>query len=376
MRKRFWALWVPAIIMLSCKAGGGDPSVVDIDSFSDKGNASFFEEVYTDMMLLPLDLDDHLLGSSHQLHLEQADDGYVITDMQTEAILLLGPDGSLKTYVSKVGRGPGEYNYLQTCKYRDHKMIALADDSHVIEYTEDGELSAEYTLDYAFADLMLSDNGGAVMLMSRYDGEEEVCDRIIFTDDSYRQTSSFFPLGFQLFNFGSHLTKLSGDEYFYVPLSMPQVFKCRGNEVVTTYNFDFRGKGFPEAFLKSDDWEVIYDVMMSTPEIYYVGGAFETPDFLLFCLGSIIDGDDKDYGLWLIDRRDMSSKIEYYDRNGSEYGFFGPPQMLTPDNEVVYVCDVSLYDDVKDTVPGLSRYASLFEDCPSDYALLFCRIGK
>ena len=376
MRSSFWALCLPAIIMLSCKAGGGDSSVVEIDSFSDKSNASFFEEVYSDIRLLPLDLGGRLLGSSHQLGLEKAGDGFVITDMQTEAILLIGPDGTLKTYVSKVGRGPGEYNYLQTCKYRDHKMIALADDTHIIEYTEDGELSKEYTIDYALADIMLSGNGGATLLMSRYDGEEDICDRIIFTDDSYSQTSSFFPLEYQLFNFGSHFTKLSEEEYFYVPLSMPQVFKCRGNEVVTTYNFNFRGKGFPEAFLKSDDWEVIYDVMMSTPEIYYVGEAFETSDFLLFGLGNIIDGEDRDSGLWLIDRKDMSSKIEYFDRTGPEFGFFGPPQMLTSDNEVVYICDVSLYDEVKDSVPGLSKYASLFKDCPSDYAILYCKIGK
>lgn len=376
MRTCFWALCLTAMILLSCRNDRGDSSVVEIDSFSDKSNASFFEEVYSDIRLLPLDIDGHLLGSSNEMDLEKAGDGFVITDRQTEAILLIGPDGALKTYVSKVGRGPGEYNYLQTCKYRDHKMIALADDSHVIEYTEDGELSREFTLDYAFADLMLSGNGGAVMLMSRGDGEEEVCDRIIFTDDSYNQTSSFFPLEFQLFNFGSHFTKLSEDEYLYIPLSMPQVFKCRGNEVVTTYNFNLRGKGFPEAFLKSDDWEVIYDVMMSTPVIYYVGGAFETSDFLLFDLGNIIDGEDKDRGLWLIDRKDMSSKIEYFDRTSPEYGFFGPPQMLTPDNEVVYVCDVSLFDDVEDIVPGLSKYASLFKSCPSDYAILFCKIGK
>lgn len=373
MRKSIWALWLPAILLLSCKAGG-DPSVVEINSFSDKSNASFFGEVYSDVRLLPLDLDGHLLGSSSQLSLDKADDAYLITDMQTGALLLFDADGALKTYISKVGRGPGEYNYLQTCKYRDHKMLALADDMRIIEYTEDGELSAEYPLDNYYMDLLLSGNEGATLLLSRSGGEEEVCDRIIFTDDSFQKTSSFFPQAFQLFTFGSHLTKLDDDAYLYVPLSEPKVYKFRGNELVTTFEFNFRGKGFPESFLKSDDWEVMLEVMTNTPEIYYVGEAFENGDYLLFGLGNIINGEDRDRGLWLIDKKDMSSQIEYYDYKGSPFAFFGPPQILTPDNEIVFVCDVSLYDDVKDSIPGLSRYAALFENCPSDNALLFCKI--
>ncbi len=374
MRKCFRALWLPVILLLSCKAGGDDPSLIQIDSFSEKSNASFFEEVYSDIRLLPLNLDGHLLGSSSQAGLDRAGDGYILTDTQTEALLLFGPDGSLRTYISKVGRGPGEYTYLQTCRYRDHKLTALADDTHIIEYTEDGELSAEYYLDHAYMDLMLSEGEGATLLMTRYDGDDEVCDRIIFTDGSYRQTASFFPQSFQLFTFGSHLTKLDDDVYFYVPLSEPKVYKFRGSELVSTYEFNLHGKGFPESFLKSDDWEVMLDVMTNTPEIYYVGEAFETRDYLLFGLGNIISGEDRDRGVWLIDKKDMSSRIEYYDYRGSAFAFFGPPQLLTPDNEVVFVCDVSLYDEVKDSVPGLSRYASLFENCPSDYALLFCKI--
>ena len=89
MRKCFRALWLPVILLLSCKAGGDDPSLIQIDSFSEKSNASFFEEVYSDVRLLPLNLDGHLLGSSSQAGLDRAGDGYILTDTQTEALFAI-----------------------------------------------------------------------------------------------------------------------------------------------------------------------------------------------------------------------------------------------------------------------------------------------
>jgi len=376
LKLRFWALCLPSILLLSCKADVGDPSHVLIDSFSEKSTASFIEDVYSDVRLVPLELDGHLLGSSMLMLLEQAGEGYILTDRQSQAGYLFNPDGSLRTYISKVGRGPGEYNSLEHVKYQDHKIVALADGDHVIEYSEAGDLIRESFLDYDFMDFQLFRDKGAAFLVSRSDGEDEVCDRIIFTDTLFQKTASFFPQAFQLFNYESHLSRVGDDEYLYVPVTSTQIYQCRMDEVVKTYDIDLHGKEFPDSILKADDFEVMLDVMMRTPEIYYVPQAFENQDFLLLGLGNIIDGEDKDSGVWLIDLKDMSSRIEYCEQKSVEYSFFGPPQMLTPDNEVVFICDLSLYDEVKNSVPGLSRYDSLFADCPSDSALLFCKIGE
>lgn len=79
---------------------------------------------------------------------------------------------------------------------------------------------------------------------------------------------------------------------------------------------------------------------------------------------------------WIIDKRSFASRIEYADMEAPMLQFLGPPQMLTSDNEVVYICDLSLFDSVGEKVPGFAILDGLIEHKASDCILLFCKIGR
>lgn len=118
------------------------------------------------------------------------------------------------------------------------------------------------------------------------------------------------------------------------------------------------------------------DILMGTPDIYGLVNVFENQEYLFQAVCHLVDGEEKRIGQWVIDKRDMSSRIEYWDLDGPKFQFFGPPQMLTENNEVVYVCDLSLIDNVKDKIPGLTKIAQDNQGRTSDTILLFCKIGE
>ena len=128
--------------------------------------------------------------------------------------------------------------------------------------------------------------------------------------------------------------------------------------------------------LEADDYETILEVLTGTPDMYGIASAFENRDYLLLALSHLVDGDESRIGHWLINKKDLDSRIEYQDLKGPLFEVFGPPHWRTADNEVVFLCEASLYDAVKDLVPGLSDVATVIQEGSPDNVLLFCKIAK
>ena len=378
MKTHFGAFIIPVILFFACSPKQRDLSNAYIDSFSEESDADFFREVFSDIRAIPMDLADHLLGSNAFLRFEKADDGFLLTDRQAGSIYLLDGDGSLLTHISKIGRGPGEYNEIQHAVYKNHSIIVLADGSHVIEYSESGDLVKEAVFEEWFADLAPLEENGYALFEYRDCGENEVEDRIIITDSAFVKKRSFLPLEYQLFNYGALTFGVVGENgrYLCVQQSCPVIYKCDRDTVITTYTFDLHKKEFPAKMLEADDYETILEVLMGTPDMYGIASAFENRDYLLLALSHLVDGDESRIGHWLINKKDLESRIEYQDLKGPLFEFFGPPQLLTADNEVVYVCEASLYDTVMDLIPGLSDVANVFQEGSPDNVLLFCKIAK
>lgn len=378
MNTRFWALFLPSILFYACNPKPSVISDVYINSFSEESNSSLFEDVFSDIRVVPLYLGEHVLGSTMALHVERAEGGYLITDHQTNSIYYLDHHGSLITYLSKVGRGPGEYNYLQYCKYKDHRLIALADGTHIIEYTENGALVKEAFLEEDIMDFFPLDGQEYALFLYRYNGESDLEDRVVITDSSFVKKRSYLPMTYQLFNYGSYISSVTGDESLFLCIqqSRPELYKCDKDTVVTTYHYDFNGKEYPKAMLEVDDYEPMLDILTGTPDIYGIVNVFENQDYLFQAISHLVDGEENRIGQWMIDKRDMSSSIEYWDLDSPEFQFFGPPQMLTENNEVVYICDLSLIDNVKDMIPGLTKIEQENKGKVTDAMLLFCKIGE
>ena len=379
MRSIYWAVIIPTALFLSCRSNHGSPtSDIFIDSFAEESNMDYFRDVYSDIRVVPLNLGDHLLGSTSTLRVDDADGRFLLTDRQTGSIYLLNKDGSLGSYIAKVGRGPGEYSEIQHAIYRNHRVIVLADGSHIIEYTESGEMVREAVFDEWITDITPLGEDEYALFLYRNSGENDIEDRIIITDSAFVKKQSFLPLAFQLFSYGALTSRVTGqnDQYICVQQSSPLVYKCNRDTILTTYHFDFHGKEYPKPLLESDDYETILNILTTTPVIYSVANVFESPDYLLFVLCQLIDGEESRIGQWLIEKESMTSRLEYQNLSGPVFQFFGPPQMLTADKEVVYVCEASLFETVKDFVPGLSKLQEAFDNNPFGNVILFCTIGE
>ena len=365
-------------LLSGCRSRQSSPSNVYIDSFSEESNASFFENVYSDVRVVPLSLDGAVLSSPFNLSVDYAEGRFLISDMQTGSIFLCAPDGSLATHISKVGRGPGEYRYVTQCKYFNHRIVVLADGNHMIEYSEEGNLIKETQLEEDALGFFPLGNQEYALFLSRYNGESDQEDRIVITDSSFVKKRSFLSLPYQLYNDGSHISPVVDGKgcFLCVQQTFQQVFKCDKDSVVTTYHYDLKGKGIPESFLKSEDYGYMLDVLMNTPDMYYLVNAFESRDYLFQALRHLVHGETMRIGQWLIDKRSFASRIEYADMEAPLVQFLGPPQMLTSDNEVLYICDLSLFDSVGEKVPGFAILDELIEHKASDCILLCCKIGR
>lgn len=374
MKTRLWALILPATILFACRSNQeGSPSDVFIDSFSEESNTSFFEEVFSDIKVVPLDFGTDLTGANSSMSLRKSEGKFIITDHQTKTVYLFASDGSLITRVNKEGRGPGEYVELWAGDYSDHSLFVLGD-GRLLEYSEAGEFVREHNFEKSVQDFCpLGDREFAQLIFC---SGEDVEDRILISNTSDQIIQSFFLEEFMLYNYGAGLSKMDGrDEFLYRHAGLPRVDRCCRDSVITTYHFNLHGKEMPDGILKADDWSTMLDIMSNTPEIYYIASAFENDRYLLVALDFMIGSENESrIGQWLIDKNDWSSRIEYKDLDGPEFLFFGPPQMLTRDNEVVYICDATLFDTVKNTVPSLLKMEGSFQNCPSESILLFCKI--
>ncbi|MCR5018541.1 MAG: 6-bladed beta-propeller [Bacteroidales bacterium] len=379
MKNFFSYFGVAALVALATACGQAPQGAADeilIDSFSTKTNASFFQNVYSDIRVLPLDTGGEAMGGSLSLSLEEADGKYLVTDLGTGSIYAFGRDGSLLQRISKVGRGPGEYSNLHASTFVGDKTVVLADGGHIIEYDAQGEMVRDCTLDRELADIAIV-AGKPVLLVSRVDGDPAAeTDRILVCNASYQPESSFCPQGFQLFNFESNLTAVAGskEKFLYVESLSTQLRKCSTDGVSFTYNLDFKGKGVPEAILESVDYEEILRVMEETPDMYLYFRAFENDDYLLLVLQHLVRSEDTEAATWLIDKDDWSSRIEYMDYKGDAFGFLGVPQSLTEQDEVVYAVDTEMLDAAVAAVPSLAAVKDSLPASFSGPALLVCKI--
>ena len=349
---------------------------VRIDSFSTKTNASFFQDVYSDIRVVPLQTGDLALGASGALHLKDAGEAYIITDAESNAIYTFDRAGKLLRRIRKVGRGPGEYGQLVSCEYRNGRYFVLASGGHVIEYDGQGELIREISLDRDLMDLAIVD-GQPVLLASRMDGDSEgASDKILVCDADYQPVSSFCPQTFQLFNYESRLVAVAGEPgtFLYTEPTSTLIRKCDKSGIISTYELDFKGKQMPEAMLLADDFEKILAVMENTPDMFCYSNAFENGNHLLLGLEYLADGEEKLRGQWLVDKRDGSSRIEYLDYNGEFFGFLGLPQLLTAQDEVVYIVATELLDAALAVAPALAAVKDGLAAAAGGPALLFCKI--
>jgi hypothetical protein len=361
-------------LSVSCGTEKKDASAdVVIRSFSAETNASFFADVFSEVRAVPLDLGESVLGGALNYRLRAADDRYVLTDRQNSAIYAFDRDGALLARIAKVGRGPGEYQYPLCCEYVNQRYIVLADGQRVIEYDDQGELIQETALDFEMMDFTFVDPATPVFAMSRMDGEPDA-DRVLVCNADYEVQSSFLPQPFQLFNYETQLTKVAGGDgaFLYLDPTAPRIVRCDREQALSTCEFDFKGRVFPEKLLASDDFEKILDILLQTPEIYCIYKAFENDDYLLLALQYLADGEEKKVAQWLVRKDDGSSRIEYLDYLGDSFSFLGPPQLLTADNEVLYIVDMDLYASVADEFPELAAAV----DAKKGFVMLVCKLKE
>ena len=364
------------VLTTSCTTKQKDLCDVYINSFAEETNTSFWNNVFTDIRAIPLDLNGALLGTSTLLRMRASGEKLLISDVQTGSAFLLNSDGSLFSRISKIGRGPGEYSVLQSCAYRDNSVFILADDTEVLEYSIKGDYITQATLSQSAHDfIFLKEKRDIAFLIPRYEGEEDIEDRLVITDSSFQPIKSYFPEEYQLYYYGSHLSPVyDEDDAFLCIQPWPRIDKCNRDSIMMSYHFDLHGKDYPEKLLQSDDWEEILGVMEDTDEIYYIEDAFENRNYLLLSIIMMSKAEEKKSGYWLINKKDWSSRIEYFEYGGAEMSFFGMPLMLTPSNEVVFICNLS----EREAIVGGDAFKSVTEavqSYPNDHIMLMCKIS-
>ena len=355
------------------KSGEGETR---LDSFSAESNASFFQDVYSDVRIIPIQFDGDVLGSSLNVSLKEKEDRYILVDQVTQTVFSFDRDGKPLGRISKPGRGPGEYNQLVSCDYADGKYIVLADGGHIIEYDAQGDMLREFFLERQLMDVAVVD-GTPVLLVSRIDGEtEEVADRILVCDASYQPQSSFCPEGIQFFNYNSVLTPVAGEagSFLYVEPVSEQLHKCNKEGILHTYKVDFNGKAMPDKLRTADDYEVILNTLEGEPDIFCYEKAFENENHLLLAVEHLESGSETEIAHWLVDKRDGSSRIEYMDYDGELFSFLGVPMLLTEQDEVVYAVDTEMLDAAIAAVPSLAAVKDSLPASFSGPALLVCKI--
>ena len=332
---------------ISCATKKPLSTDIYIDSFSEESNISFFNDIFSDIEVITLDLGGRLLGYPSLVNLKEIDGHYLIADRDNETVFLLDQDGSLITFLSKMGRGPGEYSHIQSAEYANHHIYLLVDGKSILEYSEEGEFLNQHTFSWSASDFIAYDDNVFTFLISRLEGEEgAVVNRIALLDKEFQMKSSFFPMPYQLYTYGSHLQRVSGEEEFLCIQQWPQIDKCNKGTIVKTYHLDLHGKEYPETLLRQNDYEDILNLLIDTPEIYYISDAFENSKYLLLSVSNLVHGDESRWGWWLIDKTNKSSRIEYFDNDSSEFTTFGQPILLTEDDKVIFLCDSDNLDDL------------------------------
>ena len=375
MRLSTFFLFTSAFLICSCNREQISNSDVYIDSFSEESNTSFFDRVFSDIKVIPLDLGDSILGSHLRLSFKEEDDRLLITDQETGSVFLLNRDGTLVSSFTKVGRGPGEYTYLQSGAYHDKHVFVLADGNHFYEYSEQGDFLNAFELEQSAHDFVFLDDTFFTFFVPRYEGENVDEDRLVTLDTHFQRIGSFFPMSFQLYTYRSHLTRVSGeDNHFLCIQPWPRVDKCDQESVKITYRFDFHGKEYPQKLLEQDSYEAILDILTTTPEIYYIADAFENPQFLLISLFQLVNGIETRVGWWLINKTERTSQIEYFEYTGTVFSALGMPVLLTQDDKVLLLCDIVALNDIVRQHP-YTKIAEQIKGISSQQVLLLCTIS-
>ena len=340
-------LLILCLTAISCATKKPLSPDIYIDSFSEESNISFFNDIFSDIEVITLDLGGRLLGDPSLVDLKEIDGHYLIADRDNETVFLLNQDGSLITFLSKMGRGPGEYSHIQSAEYANHHIYLLVDGKSILEYSEKGEFLNQHTLSWSATDFIAYDDNDFICFISRLEGEgDSAVNRIALLDKEFQMKSSFYPMSYQLFTYGNHLQRVSGEEEFLCIQQLPQIDKCNKETIVKTFHLNLHGKEYPETLLDQNDFEDILNILIDTPEIYYISDAFENSKYLLLSVSNLVHGDEARWGLWLIDKTRNSSRIEYFDVDSSEFTTLGLPVLLTEEGKVIFLCDSDNLNDL------------------------------
>ena len=364
--------------LYSCDTPQHDNHDIYINSFNEESNISFWDKVFTDYQVIPLELDSACLGVPGLLKMRAYEGKILICDGYTGSVFLINNDGSLVSHISKIGRGPGEYNMLQSGVFYDSRVYVLADETKVIQYSIEGDYISQTSLGQSAQDFITLKDGDFAFMTPRYEGDNNIEDRIVVMNSLLKPTRRFFPTEYQLYYYGSHFSRVydQEDEFLYIQ-PWARIDKCNNNSIITTYHIDLHGKGYPDKLLKSDDWEEIYRIMEDTPEIFYITDAFENESYLLLTICMMSYASESRVGYWLINKADWSSRIEYFEYEGSEMAFMGFPLMLTPDNEVVFICNLAEFNTImtKDSLRKVANAVLPFSS-KNEQIMLICKISN
>lgn len=309
---------------------------------SPESNVSSFDDVFSEAVITPVKDEKAFVGNNLSVSFETDGVHDVVVDYEQGLVLSVDRAGNLTGSINKVGKGPGEYVFIKDMALGKDGIILLCDSGRLLFYGFDGSFTGrQFQLEFissAFAEA----SDGSFVFFTPYPHEldEDNLNNLIFTDSEGKVTGSsvpfehFVPLGYK-----DDVRKVVGEDAYMVinPFS-EKIYKFRlSSGTVESFDADFKDKSVPkELFEAGGDYEKI-GIAMEDMDAFIVYGAFENMDYLLLDIARLANMEEKEYGIWLFDKKTEKSLKVHYSADSPEFLALGIPVGLTEDNEVVFI---------------------------------------
>lgn len=338
------------LTVCACATGGQiSCTTIKIDSFEEKSNCSFFDDSFSDLHALQLEMGDYFFGEIKLF--KKFDQGYVFVDWDN-IVYIFDEDGTLLSRIDKNGRGPEEYISIDDIDVISSRDIVVLSgfENKLLRYSFDGRCITKVEIPWECNSFVCVEDKIIFDVSCSDDSQEN---KIIISDMSANVESSFLPMSYSEADYfvSSEIVKVSGTESFlYFQSHSGQLvnFSIDGS-VNKEYEIDFKNKAFPKEMLSRSTEEIMSSIEFM--DYIYIYKAFENDNYLLFSLINQ-NGLDSNVGAWwLYSKNSGKSRIEYYSVYDSDfYDALGTPLLLTDCDEVLFLCDADALHDSLDSV--------------------------
>lgn len=335
----------------------------------------FSENIFKSVEPTYLDTNEGKILSS-AIYLKIKNDKYYILDKAEPAVVVFDHNGKCVIKLSKTGRGPGEYTSIRDFNItNDGNIEVLSPMSKVIRYSPTGELISEIDLKFSAYSFIQQNNDSYLFFCGRKKDSVMVNNTIVTTNRNFDYIKSSLPMTeFLLATYDEMNFSASTDSsILFKHVYDNNIYKIYPNTITPALKINFGSKTYPQELFHVSSFSQAYDIVMKITAAY-TRVAFENLDYLLLYIAE--EGVDNNMSYLLINKNSGRTYYQKFPLKSSVIACFGAPVALTDKNEIIFIAEPVLLNELCNKYNILSKLDKSKLGSNAGYVLLKFKLSK